>query len=399
MRQILAEKSRISGLCVRAWRLLAVMLLAGSLLARPLPPIYGADDLDEEVKIGREAAEQVAKESKFTDNAALAQRVEAIGSAIAKVAVEREVPAAYGKSTLAKFNYSFKVIEDKDVNAFALPGGFIYVNTGLLNFVHSDDELAGVIAHEIAHVAHHHTMHFLKVQQRQMFGLAAAVLVGVAAGASNEDLGKLAYVANLINIAKLSSYGQKAEFDADRTAVAYLAETKYNPVGMLTSMERLAREELRKPQVNLGILATHPPSYQRAREIIGELDKRGIPINRRLVTKYLRVEVRPVEDSQAYSVWIADTEVIRLADSDGERAAARAQRIADKLGGLLLAGARLRDVKVDSGGRCVVVMDKVLVAPTPDDAKLAGTSVNEVAASAVNAIKRALMKERLGQTS
>ncbi|HUV05737.1 MAG TPA: M48 family metalloprotease [Armatimonadota bacterium] len=396
MRCGMLEKSRISGLRSRALRLLAVMLLAGSLLARPLPPVYGADDLDEEVKIGREAAEQVAKESKFTDNAALAQRVEAIGSAIAKVAVEREVPAAYGKSTLAKFNYSFKVIEDKDVNAFALPGGFIYVNTGLFNFVHSDDELAGVIAHEIAHVAHHHAMHFLKVQQRQMLGLAVAVLVGAAAGASGEDLGGIAYLANLINIARLSDYGMDAEFDADRTAVAYLAETKYNPVGILTLMERLAREELRKPEVNLGILATHPPSYKRAPKVLDELNKRAIPINRRLVTKYLAVEIKPIENSQAYSVWIADTEVIRLADADGERAAARAERVAKKLGSLLLAGARFHDVKVGGGGQYVVVMNEVLVSPTPEDAKLAGTSVNEVVTSAANAIKKALLKERLG---
>jgi len=396
MRHIMVAKSRI---CVQTLWLAALILAIWGLLACPILPAYAADDLEEEVRIGKEAAEQVAKESKFADDPALVQRVEAIGNAIAKVAVEREVPAAYGKSTLAKFSYSFKIVEDKDVNAFALPGGFIYVNTALLDFVHSDDELAAVVAHEIAHVAHHHAMHSLKVQQRQMLGLAAAVLVGAAAGASSEDLGRLAYMANLINMARLSDYGQEAEFDADKTAVAYLAETKYNPVGMLTFMERLAREEIRKPQSDLGILTTHPRSHKRAFKILGELNKRAIPINRRLVTNYLRVEVKPIEKTQAYSVWIADTEVIRLADSDGERAAARAQRVAEKLGTLLLAGARIHNVKVGGGGQYVVVMDKVLIAPTPEDAKLAGASVDEVVTSAVNAIKKALFQERLGPTS
>ena len=396
MRHIITAKSRI---CVRTLWLAALVSAMWGLPACPILPAYAADDLEEEVRIGKEAADLVAKESKFADDPALVQRVEAIGNAIAKVAVETEVPAAYGKPTLAKFSYSFKIVEDKDINAFALPGGFVYVNTALLDFVHSDDELAAVVAHEIAHVAHHHAMQSLKVQQRQMLGLAAAVLVGAVAGASSENLGNIAYVASLINMARLSDYGQKAEFDADNTAVAYLAETNYNPVGMLTFMERLAREEIRKPRRNLGILATHPPSHKRACVIIEELNKRAIPINRRLVTNYLRVEVKPIENSQAYSVWLSDIEVVRLADSGGGTAATRANRIADDLGNMLLAGARIRDVKVGGGGQYVVMMDKVLIAPTPEDAELAGASVSEVVTSAVNAIKKALFQERLGPTS
>ena len=373
------------------------ILLAACLLAYPICPAYAADDFEEEIKMGKEAAEQVAKESKFIDDPKLVERIEAIGKAIAKVAKEKEVRATYGKSTTADFDYSFKILDDKYVNAFALPGGFVYVNKGLMDYVQSDDELAGVIAHEITHVSHHHAVQLLKAQQKQMTMLQLAVLVGAVAGAKTGDLGGLIQVMNLIRIAKLSSYGQDAESDADRTAVAYLAETKHNPVGMLTFMERLARDEIRKPQVDFGIFATHPPAHQRAREIIDEIEKRGIPINRRLVTTYTRVYIKQIPDSPASAVWIADTEIIRLADSGGETSAIRAERIAGKLSRLLLAGARLHDVKIGGGNQYVVMMGEVLVAPTQEDAALAGKSVAEVVTSAANAIKRSLLKEVLEQ--
>jgi hypothetical protein len=231
-----------------------------------------------------------------------------------------------------------------------------------------------------------------------MLGMAAAVIAGAALGGSNKDVASLAYLANLINIARISDYGKDAETDADRTAVAYLAETKYNPVGMLTFMERLALDEIRTPQIEYGIFRTHPRSYLRADAIIEELTKRNIPVNRRLVTKYMRVEVKPVGETGASSVWIGDTEVIRLADKAGEKSSARAEQMADKLGSLLLAGAGMHDVTVGGGSRYVIVMGEVLVAPADEDAKLAGTTVEQVTVSAANAIKRALLKERLGRT-
>lgn len=378
-------------------RSIILTLLIACLLMPFSPAVYADDDFQEEIKIGKEAADEVAKESKFIDDPAMVARVETIGSAIAKVAVEKEVAATYGKSTLAKFDYSFKIIDDKDVNAFSLPGGYVYVNKGLLDYVQSDDELAGVIAHEIVHASHHHAMQLIKAQQKQMFGMAAAIFAGAVLGGGGRELGNLAYAVNLIATAKMSSYGQKAELDADRAAVAYLVDTKYNPVGMLTFMERLARDEIRKPQVDYGIFATHPLSNKRAREIIDEMERRGIPINRRMVTKYMRVEVKPIDESKAVSIWVSDTEIVRLADSDGERAAARAERVAEMLGNLLLAGTRIQDVKVGGGGQYVVVMGKVLLAPTDEDAELAGTMVADVVNSTANALRKALLKELLDQ--
>ena len=90
----------------------------------------------------------------------------------------------WGSSQLKQFNYTFRVVDDKDVNAYSLPGGFIYVNKGLLDYVHSDDELAGVLAHEITHASHHHMVKLMHEQSKIQNVLlpALARLVGLSHG-------------------------------------------------------------------------------------------------------------------------------------------------------------------------------------------------------------------------
>ena len=376
-------------------RCVVMALVAFCLLAYPVLPAYAGDDFADEVKIGKEASEQVAKESKFIEDPALVARVETMGQAIAKIATEKQITATYGKADVAKFNYTFKIIDDKAVNAFSLPGGFIYINKGLLEYAQSDDELAGVIAHEIAHSAHHHGMELMKTQNKAMMAVAGGLLAAAVLGANTEDIGSLAYLGNLINISKMSGYGQRAEYDADRTAVIYMAGTTYKPVGMLTFMERMARDEDRKPEFNYGIFRDHPESVKRAKEIVNQLQSMGIPLDRRHVTNYMKVEVKPVKDSTAQSVWIANTEIVRLADVSGETAAARAKKVEVELSTMLFAGASLHDVKIGGGGQWVTMRGKVVVAPTKEDAELAGTSIDKVVASAQYAIRKALFNERI----
>lgn len=382
-------------LCGALCLVMSIVCLADDSQCQTPPAPAPVDDIAEDIRIGKEAAEQVAKESKFVEDPEISARVERIGRDIALVACEKEIPATYGRAGTPKFDYCFKVVDDNEVNAFALPGGFIYVNKGLLEVVQSDDELAAVIAHEVAHAAHRHGMYLIRAQEKQMLGLAAVLIAGSALGALKDNADEIALVAHLVSIAKMSAYGQKAEYDADRTAVALLVEAGYNPVGALTLMERLAREELRKPRVNYGIFANHPPSNERATAIIAELNKRGITINRRLVTKYTQVYTKPVDGSSACSVFVGDTEVIRLADLVAERAVARAERLAGKLSNVLLAGAGIHDVKVGGGDAYVVIMGKVVIAPTPEDAEIVGASVADVTKNSASAIRRAMLKERL----
>jgi len=358
------------------------------------------DPAAEETKIGKREADQFAadKTTKFITDPAMVDRVQTIGNAIAKVANTKTVPALYGKSTVYKFNYTFKIVDDKDINAFSLPGGFIYVNKGLLDYVQSDDELAGVLAHECSHAAHHHAMQLMATQNKQMIGLAGVLLASALGGVrQGSGLVGIGLVGQLINQAKTSSYGQQAETDADLTGIEYLTETKYNPVGMLTFMERLARDENRKPEVIYGIYATHPPSQERATAMVAAIQKLGLPINPRLVTSYLKVQVKPVANSTAFSLCIADIEIIRLTDADGRKANERADSIAKQLRGVLLDDARYHDVKIGADGRSVVILDETIIAPTQSDADLAGSTIPALAKASADHIKDALMRELLEQ--
>ena len=108
---------------------------------------------DGEVKLGRMNAEENDRQVKLITDSKILERVNRIGGELARIANNYPIPATWGSSQLKPFKYTFKVVDDKDVNAYSLPGGFIYVHKGLIDAVRSDDELAGVLAHEIAHAA------------------------------------------------------------------------------------------------------------------------------------------------------------------------------------------------------------------------------------------------------
>src|SRR5687767_10477099 len=101
----------------------ALALVSASGLSQTKPPVE-----DSEVKMGREAAAENDKQVKLITDAKLLERVNRIGQDIAKIANTDEIPATWGSSTVKQFNYTFKIVDDKDVNAYSLPGGFIYLN-------------------------------------------------------------------------------------------------------------------------------------------------------------------------------------------------------------------------------------------------------------------------------
>jgi predicted Zn-dependent protease len=364
-------------------------------------PVYESDkEVKQEIAAGQEAADEIAKDphTKLVTDPALLQRVTRIGNEIASVARVTQVRADYGNSQLAKFDYTFHIVDDKDINAFSLPGGFIYVNKGLLDYTQSDDELAGVLAHETSHCAHHHGMQLQKMANQQMLIMAGTLLVGAVVGSNKgADVGTLAYASSLITTARMSGYGQKAEFDADRTGVNFLAHTHYNPTGLLTFMERLVRDEVREPEVIYGIYATHPPSVERAQKIIEEMEKLNLTISRRMVTSYMRVQTKPIPNSTATAVWIGEVDVVHVADANKETSAVRAQQVAAKLSDVMIADAQFRDVKVSGDEQSVVVLDRVIFEPAPEDAALMGKTIPDVCHSMAKAIQKSLLDELVNE--
>ncbi|HLV80252.1 MAG TPA: M48 family metalloprotease, partial [Chthonomonadaceae bacterium] len=250
---------------------------------------------DSEVKLGREAAAETDKHCKLVLDPALVDRVRRIGQELATVADTYPTPALFGSSEFKKFHYTFKIIDDKDVNAFSLPGGYIYLYKGLLDYVHSDDELAGVMAHEITHAAHHHLMKLMheqnKIQNVILPLIAVAAIVGRGGLAGS---GELLEGSQLFTLAKLNSYTVDAEKDADHGAILLLTHTHYNPAGLYSFMLRMAADERSHPQIELGIFRTHPTGPERSAAARQLLDSLGIPIHLTEVDPTLQAVVTPI---------------------------------------------------------------------------------------------------------
>jgi predicted Zn-dependent protease len=211
---------------------------------------------EEEIAIGREAAEEFERTNPLSDDPALNARVTRIGTAIVPFQPRPTLP------------FTFKVIDSPEINAFALPGGFIYITRGILDFVESDDELAGVIGHEIAHVALRHG-----AQQIEILAYAQAVLDGLISG--NADLATIyqdhraQFATDLVATLALNGWGRELELDADEYGTVYMAQAGYDPYAVVQLLERFAAEEKGSGDGDIFAqwMATHPPFAARIERV------------------------------------------------------------------------------------------------------------------------------------
>jgi predicted Zn-dependent protease len=150
--------------------------------------------------------------------------------------------------------YNFYVLEDKELNALTLPGGFIYVNNGLVKIL-NDDELAYVLAHEIGHVAARHIAKKLQSSMAYQLILGIAFTsVGDSAGGNAQGIASgVDAVYNLVDLA----YSRKDEYEADRLAVKYAYKSGFDPYASISSLEKIKKEEGPNWKV-LGYFRTHP---------------------------------------------------------------------------------------------------------------------------------------------
>lgn len=374
----------------------------------PAPPRAPVQEQEpEDVKIGRQNAAELDKQLKLITNPAVVDRVSSIGQEIAAIANTEIIPVLYGLKEHRRFTYTFKVVEDKEVNAFSLPGGFIYVNTGLLDFVRSDDELAGVIAHEIVHASHRHMIKLISEANREQtkaFWVAiGAALAGRVAGNSgygvSNDVGNLMLAAQLYTLARVNSWSMEAERDSDQGGVRYMLKTRFKPVGMLTFMERLARQEAIGVQHELGYLRNHPRSVERSDALTALLQDLKIPLNRRDVDPTLRavVQTLTLNGVGMAEVRLGDTVVARVAAAGDQTADARARALAQSVNLLFDQGLQGYEVRIAAGGSRVMVRGRSLVTFTPADALAQKTTEDRLARDTQQAIQMLLWKDLLNR--
>lgn len=213
------------------------------------PNLYSVDG---EIRLGKQLSRQVEQEMHVLHHTTLTRTVDEIG--------ERLLAAA--GPAFRRFPYSFKVVDSPEVNAFALPGGPIYVNMGLVEMVDSEDELAAVIAHEMSHVAARHATEMLTTQNLTNLALLVAIsVIPVAIPPIALEGTRLAYVLGLLH------YSRGKESEADRLGLQLMTAAGYDPAAMGTLFEKLAAQRRSMPSLVERMFSSHPLSEDRLREV------------------------------------------------------------------------------------------------------------------------------------
>ena len=204
-----------------------------------------ASGTEKEVKMGRMLAAQVDKEAKFVDDPIITEYVNRVGQNIVL-------------HSDAKVPFTIKVIDSDEVNAFALPGGFFYVNKGLILAADNEAELAGVMAHEIAHVAARHAMENQRKMELMDYGMLAGILLG------GPILSNVLYNgAGFFEGMAFLKFSRGAEEEADKLGVQYMWAAGYDPSAMATMFEKLEAKNKKKPGTISKMFADHPAPADR----------------------------------------------------------------------------------------------------------------------------------------
>lgn len=208
-------------------------------------------DTKHEIALGRKMNAGLEHQLKIVEDPQMQSRLDYIGSRIAGVSDRQDIP------------YSFRIVKDNEFNAFTIPGGYIYVNSGLIKGA-NDDELACVLAHEIGHVAARH------IAKKMQADLGCQIIMNIIMGikAKRAMAKTINVLSNLISL----GYGRKDEFFADKLAVKYARKSGFSPYGMVTFFQKLKKEaESKGRNFTLVFLSSHPPIEERIKNAEKEI--------------------------------------------------------------------------------------------------------------------------------
>ena len=227
----------------------SAVALFGLLLAAPATQALSLISVKDEIAMGREAQQQVRKTVPVLADAQVAGYVTRLGKALA------------ARAPGPKYPYTFSIANTRALNAFALPGGPVWIHRGILNAAGTEAQLAGVIAHEIAHVAQRHAAEQITTQliANGFLGLLGAVLGNEPGGARTAQAG-----ARILAGGYLLTFSRDDEREADRVGLDLLHRAGWDPRGMAEFMDVLRRAQGRDPGSVEVFLSTHPAPAERA---------------------------------------------------------------------------------------------------------------------------------------
>jgi predicted Zn-dependent protease len=213
---------------------------------------------NEEAQIGRAIMRDIRNSGQVVEDPLVNEYINEIGNKVA------------AQTNDGDHDFTFFVIEDHRINAFALPGGYIGVHTGLLEATRSEDELAGVLAHEVAHVTQRHIARAIHANSRQSL-LSTAIMLGAiiagAAGGGSDVMQAGIAVAQGTAAQQQINFTRSNEHEADRVGIAALADAGFDPYGMASFFDVMSRQNSRAPDERAPeFLMTHPVTSSRIAE-------------------------------------------------------------------------------------------------------------------------------------
>ncbi len=307
----------------------------------------------QEIEIGRDVGRQLEKEYGLVEDPELQARVDRIGKSMVAVCDRRDLP------------YSFKVLNSKEVNALAAPGGFIYVFKGLVDLMPSDDELAGVIGHELGHVVKRHAV-------RQMEkSLGMTLLFGLILG------DKAVFLQNLAMNAIMAGYSREDERQADQLGFIHSYKAGYNPYSMMIGLQKLSELDSNS---HYDLFSDHPESQARISLVQGYMNSAGI-----------KPHVAMTDGGKAAQIYEGEWKMPPLYGTyDGYKPIYRA----DFAAGILYRLSQLPDYSADKfivdtdGTNCTIYYgDQSVLVVTPEDASANGMSVMDLTGVYVQKLK------------
>ena len=230
-------------------QVLPPILVLAVLLATTATQALSLISVKDEIAMGRQAQQQVRKTVPVLSDAEVASYVARLGKALA------------ARAPGPKYPYTFSVANQRDLNAFALPGGPVWIHRGILHAAANEAQVAGVLAHEIAHVAQRHAADQITKQliANGFLGLLGAVLGNDPGGARTAQTG-----ARILAGGYMLKFSRDDERDADRVGLDILRRAGWDPRGMADFMDVLRRRQGRDPGSVETFLSTHPAPAERA---------------------------------------------------------------------------------------------------------------------------------------
>ena len=231
-------------------------------------PVTGSSDFvlmseQQEISLGQKYSTEIREQMPAYSDPLLEELVQRVGKKLVN------------HSHRPELDYHFTIVDSAQVNAFALPGGYIYITRGMLAYLNSEAELAAVLGHEIGHVTARHSVR--QQSTSTVTGILGAVLAA-STGIQGADS-----LTNIAGTAIVRGYGREHELEADRLGAEYLARSGYDPEAMLKVVSILknqesfevavAKQEGRQPNVYHGLFSTHPDNDARFREVIDAAKK------------------------------------------------------------------------------------------------------------------------------